>query len=96
MMKVVGEEGTSLEDFVMYLKSEFLDSVYLQQNAFDPVDAQTPRDRQEYVFDKVWEVLKKRFSFTSKDEARIFFYSLRQLFIDWNYLAWQSEEFNVL
>ncbi|MCD6134065.1 MAG: V-type ATP synthase subunit A [Candidatus Omnitrophica bacterium] len=93
MMKVVGEEGTSLEDFVMYLKSEFLDSVYLQQNAFDPVDAQTPRDRQEYVFDKVWEVLKKRFSFTSKDEARIFFYSLRQLFIDWNYLAWQSEEF---
>lgn len=93
MMKVVGEEGTSLEDFVVYLKSEFLDSVYLQQNAFDPVDAQTPRDRQEYVFDKVWEVLKKRFSFTSKDEARIFFYSLRQLFIDWNYLAWQSEEF---
>jgi len=76
MMKVVGEEGTSLEDFVVYLKSEFLDSVYLQQNAFDPVDAQTPRDRQEYVFDKVWEVLKKRFSFTSKDEARIFFYSL--------------------
>jgi len=93
MMKVVGEEGTSLEDFVVYLKSEFLDSVYLQQNAFDPVDAQTPRDRQEYVFDKVWEVLKKRFSFTSKDEARNFFYSLRQLFIDWNYLAWQSEEF---
>ncbi|HPW47648.1 MAG TPA: V-type ATP synthase subunit A, partial [Rectinema sp.] len=36
MMKVVGEEGTSLEDYVIYLKSEFLDAVYLQQNSFDP------------------------------------------------------------
>ena len=39
MMKVVGEEGTSLDDYVLYLKGEFLDSVYLQQNSFDPVDA---------------------------------------------------------
>ena len=43
MMKVVGEEGTSLEDFVVYLKSEFLDAVYLQQDAYDDVDGATPR-----------------------------------------------------
>ena len=42
MMKVVGEEGTSLEDFTTYLKAEFLDAVYLQQNAFSETDASTP------------------------------------------------------
>ena len=41
MMKVVGEEGTSIDDFVLYLKAEYLDAVYLQQDAFDAVDGAT-------------------------------------------------------
>ena len=93
MMKVVGEEGTSIEDFVVYLKSEFLDSVYLQQNAFDKVDAQTSGERQEHVFRKTTKILRCEFTFKDKDEARKFFYSLRQLFIDWNYKEWDSSEF---
>ncbi len=93
MMKVVGEEGTSLEDFQDYLKGDFLDSVYLQQNAFDRVDAATIRERQEYVFSKIVSVLKTKFVFDSKEEARDTFYQLRQLFIDWNYKEWESEEF---
>ncbi|MCM8773341.1 MAG: V-type ATP synthase subunit A [Candidatus Omnitrophica bacterium] len=93
MMKVVGEEGTSMDDFLVYLKAEFLDSVYLQQNAFDPVDAATTPQRQEYVFSKVVEVLNRNFNFSNKDEARKFFYELRQMFIDWNYKEWGSIEF---
>ena len=93
MMKVVGEEGTSLEDFVVYLKSEFLDNVYLQQNGFDEVDASTTEDRQEYVFRKVVNILKQEFSFKDKASARDFFYNLRHRFIDWNYKKWQSDEF---
>ncbi len=93
MMKVVGEEGTSIEDFIIYLKSEFLDSVYLQQNAFDKVDAQTPSQRQIYVFRKVIEILRADYPFKDKDRARGFFYSLRQLFIDWNYKEWDTPEF---
>ncbi|MFC1480006.1 V-type ATP synthase subunit A [Candidatus Omnitrophota bacterium] len=93
MMKVVGEEGTSTEDFVVYLKSDFLDSVYLQQNGFDAVDASTARDRQKYVFSKIVEVLRKEFSFKDKPAARDFFYNLRHYFIDWNYKKWESEEF---
>ena len=50
MMKVVGEEGTSLPDFTDYLKGEFFDFVYLQQNAFDKVDEATDEDRQKYIF----------------------------------------------
>jgi V/A-type H+-transporting ATPase subunit A len=93
MMKVVGEEGTSVEDFIVYLKSDFLDSIYLQQNAFDKVDAETPAQRQEYVFRKVVGVLKAEYPFKDKDKARAFFYSLRQLFVDWNYKPWDSSDF---
>lgn len=93
MMMVVGEEGTSIEDFEVYLKAEFLDAVYLQQNAFDKVDAATAPDRQVYVFDQVHRVLTGSFSFTGKEQVRDFFYRLRQLFIDWNYTEWQSPEF---
>ncbi|NQT22056.1 MAG: V-type ATP synthase subunit A, partial [Candidatus Omnitrophica bacterium] len=94
MMTVVGEEGTSLDDFIVHLKGEFTDSVYMQQNGFDPVDAATSEDRQRHVFTKiVKDILEKTFHFKDKNEARHFFYSLRQLFIDWNYRQWQTEGF---
>jgi V/A-type H+-transporting ATPase subunit A len=94
MMKVVGEEGTPIADFVVYLKSEFIDSVYLQQNTFDPVDSGCGAERQNRVFDKLIEVLKKEFTFPDKNQARVFFQKLRQEFIDWNYSPWKSEAFD--
>ena len=93
MMMVVGEEGTSIEDFQTYLKSEFLDNVYLQQNAFDTVDAATSKDRQIYVFDKVKKVLETNFDLNDKDDARKLFNRLRQFFIDWNYTDMKDAEF---
>ncbi len=93
MMKVVGEEGTSTEDFSVYMKGEFLDGVYLQQNGFDEVDAATGGERQKYVFSKVAEILRKEYSFREKKEARDYFADLRYKFIDWNYRKWDSEEF---
>ncbi|MBN1466704.1 V-type ATP synthase subunit A, partial [candidate division KSB1 bacterium] len=85
--------GTSLDDFEIYLKSEFLDAVYLQQNGFDPVDAATSPERQNHVSAIVNKILLKEFAFDSKEEARSFFYDLRQKFIDWNYLEFESDEF---
>lgn len=93
MMMVVGEEGTSMEDFEIYLKSEFLDSVYLQQNAFDKVDAATSPERQKYICEKICDILKTEFIFKTKEQARKFFYELRQKFIDWNYIGMKSENF---
>ncbi|MCK4819191.1 V-type ATP synthase subunit A, partial [bacterium] len=93
MMKVVGEEGTSIEDFVIYLKSEFLDNVYLQQDGFDEVEAACSPERQSYLFDKISQILDSKFSFEDRAEVRKFFYDLRQRFIDWNYTKWKSEEF---
>jgi len=93
MMKVVGEEGTSLSDYVDYLKAEFFDFVYLQQNAFDAVDEATPKERQMYVFDFIYRILEAEFNFSDKDTALHFFQQLRQLFKAWNSAPYQSEEF---
>jgi V/A-type H+/Na+-transporting ATPase subunit A len=93
MMMVVGEEGTSIDDFVYYLKSEYLDAVYLQQNGFDPVDAVSDTDRQEYVFNKIFDIINIDFHFADKDAARHFFNDLRQLTIDWNYIKMGTDEF---
>lgn len=94
MMKVVGEEGVSLEDYIEYLKGEFFDFVYLQQNAFDPVDEATLQERQKYVFDFIYEnILKMDFSLENKETALRFFQKLRQLFKTWNSEIWQSEGF---
>ena len=96
MMKVVGEEGTSLPDFTKYLKAEFLDAVYLQQNAFSQADATTGVDRQREMFDIVEKALLAEYAFPDKDEARAFFMDLRQTFIDWNDKEYRSEEYNAL
>jgi V/A-type H+-transporting ATPase subunit A len=96
MMKVVGEEGTSLEDYVKFLKSEFLDDVYLQQDAFDPVDASVSTERQAYIFDLIFTVLGSEIHVKDKAEARQFFNSMRQKFLDYNGAEWQSESFKKL
>jgi V/A-type H+-transporting ATPase subunit A len=94
MMKVVGEEGTSIDDFATYLKGEYLDAVYLQQDAFDEVDSATPGDRQEYVFGRILKVLKTKMNFSEKDEARLFFQKLTQLTKDWNRIGRDKPEFS--
>lgn len=93
MMKVIGEEGTSLADFTLHLKEEMLDSVYLQQNSFDLVDANCSKERQRYVIDKLIYILGSNYDLTDKDNARVFFNGMRQKFIDWNYLEFMSDAF---
>ena len=93
MMKVVGEEGTSLEDYIIYQKGEFLDAVYLQQNSFDPVDATVSVERQQDSFSLLLDILRADLSLADKKEARTFFNDLRQRFLDWNGTAETDEAF---
>ncbi len=93
MMTVVGEEGTSIGDFTAALKADFFDNVYLQQNAFDEVDAATPAERQQFVFGKVTEVVRLEFDFADKAEARQTLVEVTDLFRNWNYAAADSEEY---
>jgi V/A-type H+-transporting ATPase subunit A len=94
MMTVVGEEGVTLSDYVVFLKGDWLDMVYLQQNSFDEVDAFASRERQRHVFGLMLTILEAALSFQDKPSARSFFNNLRQRFIDWNYMEFQSDAFN--
>ncbi|MDR2363088.1 MAG: V-type ATP synthase subunit A [Spirochaetaceae bacterium] len=96
MMKVVGEEGTSLDDYVIYLKGDFLDSVYFQQNSFDAVDSSVSPERQKHIFAIILNILASKFSFSDKNEARSWFNRLRQRFLDYNGSEWKSERFFTL
>jgi V/A-type H+-transporting ATPase subunit A len=93
MMKVVGEEGTALTDYTVYLKADMLDAVYLQQNSFDLVDANSSTERQRYVTDKLIYVLGSEYALADKDSARSFFNKMKQKFIDWNYTEFESDAF---
>jgi V/A-type H+/Na+-transporting ATPase subunit A len=93
MMKVIGEEGTSLKDYIEFLKGEFFDFVYLQQNAFDSVDEATEKERQVYLLEFICKILDAQYLLEDKTEALHFFQSLRQLMRTQNSAEYSSQEF---
>ena len=93
MMKVVGEEGTSNDDYIIYQKGELLDAVYLQQNSFDPIDQACSPDRQNKEFEVLFDAMNQNYDLTDKREIRSFFNQLRQEFLDWHGTEWESPEF---
>jgi len=96
MMKVVGEEGTSQVDFITYLKAEYLDAAYLQQDAYHETDGATPADRQRYVFDKIAKILASGVRIEKREDARRFFQRLTQTTKDWNHTPMDTQDFSDL
>jgi V/A-type H+-transporting ATPase subunit A len=96
MMQVTGEEGITLSDFVLLQKAVFVDMVYLQQDAFDDVDAATPMDRQRQVFNKVYSLVTQESAFEDKEAARVYFTRLTGLFKNLNYTRRDSPGFKDL
>ena len=96
MMEVTGEEGVSTEDYVTFQKALFLDMVFLQQDAFDEVDASTPLERQQETLDRIFKLLDREYSFSDKTEARSYFVRLTGLFKNLNYTAADSPEYQRL
>lgn len=93
MMKVIGEEGTSAEDYILYQKGELLDAVYLQQNSFDPIDAACEPERQAHEFNVLYDVLTRDYALSDKKDIRAFFNQVRQEFLDWHGTVYGTPEF---
>jgi len=96
MMQVTGEEGVTLDDYLDYQKATFVDMVYLQQDAFDPVDVSIPLERQKESFDLIQRLISRDYQFTSNAEIRSFFTRLTGLYKNLNYAEWHSEKYNRL
>ena len=95
MMQVTGEEGITEEDFITWQKSLLLDMVYLQQDAFDAVDACMSRERQLESFQLLKGLIDATYNFKDKDGARSFFTELTSHYKNWNYSAPGSAEFDI-
>jgi V/A-type H+/Na+-transporting ATPase subunit A len=96
MMQVTGEEGVSLEDHLVHQKSLFLDMVYLQQDAFDKVDASAALPRQKRTFDLVLDLVNRPYQFSDKSAIRDYFVRLTGLFKNLNYSQEETPEYREL
>lgn len=92
-MEVVGEEGISLEDLILYLKLELYEFCYLQQNAFDKEDTFCPLDRQIELFKVVQMIFDSPLQFDLHDEARSFFLKLQNELKNINFLPFRSQKY---
>jgi V/A-type H+-transporting ATPase subunit A len=92
-INILGDDGVPVDYHVIFWKSELIDFVILQQDAFDPIDSNTSIPRQKYMVEKVNQILRAQFSFDDFEEARLFFkrgiYILKQM----NYSEFESEQF---
>jgi len=93
MMQVTGEEGVSISDYVTYQKAMFVDMVFLQQDAFDSVDASTPLERQRESLDLIHALITRRYDFADKEAARNHFTRLTGTFKNFNYAAVNTPDY---
>ncbi len=96
MMQVTGEEGVTLDDFVTQQKALFVDMVYLQQDAFDAVDASVPIERRKLAFNKIYSLVNRPYDFADKAAARDYFTRLTGLFKNFNYAPSESPDYKNL
>jgi V/A-type H+-transporting ATPase subunit A len=92
-INILGDDGVPVEYHVTFWKSELIDYVILQQDAFDEIDAVTPLERQEYMLDKVVGICRADFKFEVFTEVMDFFKNLINLFKQMNYSPYKSDNF---
>ena len=95
-MKVVGEEDLSLEEFIHFHKSEFFDAVFLQQNAFDAIDAAPSTKRVCDSLRLTKQIITQDFNFKNKTDARNTLQKLTSLCRELNLTRRKATEFKVL
>lgn len=93
MMQVTGEEGISLADYVVLQKAQLVDTTYLQQDAYDPVDVSTEPERQVETFLFLKRLTDYHYSFTDRHQARDLFLRLAGLLKNMNYAPADSREY---
>lgn len=92
-INILGDDGVPIDYHVVYWKSEVIDFVILQQDAFDKIDQASPIERQQYMLDKVLNVTNSNFEFDTFNEVTSYFKKLINLFKQMNYSEFRSEKF---
>ena len=92
-INILGDDGVPVEYHERFWKSELLDFVILQQDAFDDIDANCPIERQKMMYEMVLGICRRDFGFADFERCAQFFKGLINLFRQMNYSEWKSEKF---
>ena len=92
-INILGDDGVPMSYHVNFWKSELVDFVILQQDAFDAVDALCPLERQRFMLDLILEICEKDYEFEDFEKCREFFKNLINELRQMNYSVYESEQF---
>ena len=93
-INILGDDGVPVDYHVTFWKSEVIDFVILQQDAFDEVDAVTPLERQEEILNLVVDICNTDFEFVNFQEVVDYFKKLINVCKQMNYSVYKSEQYN--
>lgn len=93
-INILGDDGVPVDYHVTFWKSEVIDYVVLQQDAFDEVDAVTPLERQEDIMELVIEICRRDYHFDNFLDVTDYFKKLINLCKQMNYSEFHSKEFD--
>ena len=93
-INILGDDGVPVSYHVSFWKSELIDFAFLQQDAFDAIDALTPMARQKYMLDLILDICHREYDFDDFEKCREFFKELINDLRQMNYTEFQSDAFN--
>ena len=93
-INILGDDGVPVEYHITFWKSELIDFVILQQDAFDEIDSVTPIERQKYILDMVVDICRAEFEFENFNQVAEYFKKLINVCRQMNYSEFKSDKFN--
>lgn len=93
-INILGDDGVPMEYHLRFWRSELIDFIILQQDAFDDIDSSTPMDRQEFMLEKVLEICDHSVDFSDFEECTTYYKNIINIMRQMNYSQFKSEEFN--
>lgn len=93
-INILGDDGVPVDYHTRYWKSELLDFIILQQDAFDKIDQSTPLERQKFMYNLVMDICDQELDFDNFEECSDYYKKLINIMRQMNYSEYQSKEFN--
>lgn len=93
-INILGDDSVPIDYHIRFWNSELIDFVFLQQDAFDEIDADCPLPRQEFMLKLVLRICHNKFKFDSFEEVSAYYKRLINILKQMNYSEYQSDNFN--
>lgn len=90
---ILGDDGVPMSYHTAFWKSEMIDYAFLQQDAFDEIDALCPIERQKYMMNLIMDICGRDFDFDDYEKCREYFKNIIAVLRQMNYSEFGSEQF---